>query len=63
MAELTRGDGLLSKDTTGLVIIDVQEGFRPVIDAFDDVVLYQPGSKPDYLPGLLGIALEAVRLD
>lgn len=38
MAEVTRGAGLLTKDETGLIIIDVQEGFRPVIDRFDEVV-------------------------
>lgn len=38
MAELTRGPGLLSKDRTGLIIIDVQEGFRPVIAGFDELV-------------------------
>ncbi len=38
MADLTRGAGLLHKDTTGLIVIDVQEGFRPVIDGFDEIV-------------------------
>jgi nicotinamidase-related amidase len=38
MAEVTRGGALLDKDSTGLVIIDVQEGFRPVIDRFDEIV-------------------------
>ena len=38
MAEVTRGKGLLTKDDTGLIIVDVQEGFRPVIDRFDEIV-------------------------
>lgn len=38
MAELTRGKDLLTKDDTGLIIVDVQEGFRPVIDRFDEIV-------------------------
>ncbi len=38
MADMTRGKGLLTKDDTGLIIVDVQEGFRPVIDRFDDIV-------------------------
>ena len=28
----------LERDRTALVVVDVQEGFRPVIDRFDDVV-------------------------
>jgi nicotinamidase-related amidase len=35
MANLTRHPQLLRRDQTGLVVIDVQEGFRPVIDGFD----------------------------
>jgi nicotinamidase-related amidase len=30
--------GLLERDRTALVVVDVQEGFRPVIDGFDGVV-------------------------
>lgn len=37
MADLTRGPGLLRRDETGLVIVDVQEGFRPVITGFDEL--------------------------
>lgn len=38
MAELTRGARLLTKDDTGLIVIDMQEGFRPVIAGFDEIV-------------------------
>jgi nicotinamidase-related amidase len=39
MADVTaRHPGLLGRDDTGLVLVDVQEGFRPVIDQFDSVV-------------------------
>ncbi len=37
MANLTRHPGLLDRDGTGLIVIDVQEGFRPVIDGFDEM--------------------------
>ena len=30
--------GLLERDRTALVVVDVQEAFRPVIEGFDDVV-------------------------
>ena len=30
--------GLLRREGTGLILIDVQEAFRPVIDGFDRVV-------------------------
>ena len=30
--------GLLSRERAALVVVDVQEGFRPVIDGFEDVV-------------------------
>jgi nicotinamidase-related amidase len=30
--------GLLERDRTALVVVDVQEGFRPAIDGFDDAV-------------------------
>lgn len=33
-----RHPGLLSRESTGLILIDVQEAFRPVIDGFDQVV-------------------------
>jgi len=35
MANMTRHPQLLRRNQTGLVVIDVQEGFRPVIDGFD----------------------------
>jgi nicotinamidase-related amidase len=39
MADIgARHPGLLGRDDTGLVVVDVQEGFRPVIDQFDAVV-------------------------
>jgi nicotinamidase-related amidase len=38
MADVTaRHPGLLRRDETGLVVIDVQEAFRPVIDGFDEM--------------------------
>ncbi len=37
MADVTRHKGLLRRDTTGLIVVDVQEGFRPVIDGFDEM--------------------------
>lgn len=37
MADMTRHPGLLSRDGTGLIVVDVQEGFRPVIDRFDEM--------------------------
>lgn len=33
-----RHPGLLSREATGLILVDVQEAFRPVIDGFDQVV-------------------------
>lgn len=33
-----RHPGLLDADDTGLLIVDLQEGFRPVIDRFDETV-------------------------
>lgn len=38
MATVTRHDALLKRGDTGLVVVDVQEGFRPVIDGFDAMV-------------------------
>lgn len=38
MAEVIRGSNLLTKDETGLIVIDVQEGFRPVIEGFETIV-------------------------
>jgi nicotinamidase-related amidase len=38
MATLTRHEALLRRGDTGLVVVDVQEGFRPVIDGFDGMV-------------------------
>jgi nicotinamidase-related amidase len=38
MATVTRHGGLLNRGETGLVVVDVQEGFRPVIDGFDAMV-------------------------
>ncbi len=39
MADMNaRHPDLLGRDDTGLVVVDVQEGFRPVIDQFDTVV-------------------------
>lgn len=35
MADVTRHTDLLRRDDTGLIVVDVQEGFRPVIDEFD----------------------------
>jgi nicotinamidase-related amidase len=35
MASVTRHPGLLSRKETGLIVVDVQEGFRPVVDGFD----------------------------
>jgi nicotinamidase-related amidase len=35
VAAPTRHPALLRREDTGLVIVDVQEGFRPVIDGFD----------------------------
>lgn len=37
MADVTRHPGLLTRDGTGLIVVDVQEGFRPVIDGFDEM--------------------------
>jgi nicotinamidase-related amidase len=37
MASVTRHPQLLRRDQTGLVVVDVQEGFRPVIDGFEDM--------------------------
>lgn len=34
----TRHEALLRRDSTGLILVDVQEAFRPVIDRFDEVV-------------------------
>ena len=33
-----RHPALLERDGTGLILVDVQEAFRPVIDGFDEVV-------------------------
>lgn len=38
MAALGRHPGLLTPSETGLLVIDVQEAFRPVIDRFDETV-------------------------
>jgi nicotinamidase-related amidase len=38
METMTRHGALLQRGTTGLVVVDVQEGFRPVIDGFDAMV-------------------------
>mgnify|MGYP003549052757 CR=1 FL=1 len=35
MADVARHTDLLRRGDTGLIVVDVQEGFRPVIDAFD----------------------------
>jgi nicotinamidase-related amidase len=37
MANVTRHPQLLRRDQTGLVVVDVQEAFRPVIDRFDEM--------------------------
>jgi len=37
-ADMKRSAALLRRETTGLIVIDVQEGFREVIDGFDDIV-------------------------
>ena len=37
MANMTRHAQLLRRDQTGLVVVDVQEAFRGVIDGFDDM--------------------------
>lgn len=37
MADVTRHPGLLTRDGTGLIVVDVQEGFRQVIDGFDEM--------------------------
>lgn len=34
----TRHAALLRRGDTGLIVVDVQEGFRPVIDGFDEMV-------------------------
>ncbi len=39
MEGVKRGQGLLDREVTGLIVIDVQEAFRPVIDGFDDLVV------------------------
>lgn len=36
--EVRRHPALLRREAVGLVLVDVQEGFRPVIDAFDETV-------------------------
>ena len=33
-----RHPAVLRREDTGLIVVDVQEAFRPVIDAFDDTV-------------------------
>ena len=38
MADLARHPALLERERTGLIVIDVQEAFRPVIDRFDETV-------------------------
>lgn len=38
MADLGRSPALLRREDTGLILIDVQEAFRPVIDGFDATV-------------------------
>lgn len=38
MAGVKRGPGILDRSSTGLIVVDVQEAFRPVIDGFDDMV-------------------------
>ena len=38
METVTRHEALLRRGETGLVVVDVQEGFRPVIDGFDAMV-------------------------
>lgn len=35
MEAMTRHEALLCRGETGLVVVDVQEGFRPVIEGFD----------------------------
>ena len=37
MADVTRHKDLLRRDETGLIVVDVQEGFRSVIDGFDEM--------------------------
>jgi nicotinamidase-related amidase len=37
LTQSTRHPALLRRDRTGLVVVDVQEAFRPVIDGFDAV--------------------------
>lgn len=32
-----RHEGLLERESTGLIVVDVQEAFRPAIDGFDDM--------------------------
>lgn len=38
MDGVKRGPGLLDRASTGLIVLDVQEAFRPVIDGFDELV-------------------------
>jgi nicotinamidase-related amidase len=38
MAGVSRHPALLTREDTGLILVDVQEAFRPVIDGFDRVV-------------------------
>lgn len=38
MSTSTRHKGLLRREQTGLILVDIQEAFAPVIDRFDEVV-------------------------
>ena len=38
MTSPARHDALLRRDVTGLILVDIQDAFAPVIDGFDEVV-------------------------
>ena len=38
MTQPTRHDSLLRREGTGLILVDIQDAFAPVIDRFDEVV-------------------------
>lgn len=38
MATVTRHPALLRREDTGLILVDIQEAFRPVIDGFESVI-------------------------
>ena len=50
-----RHPDLLRMDRSGLIVIDMQEAFRPVIDRFDEVALAPRGDLVDRLVDLLDL--------